>query len=389
MGADAALLKIWNLKSKELIFSLCGGSNRFHRVNNFKISNDFNFLTVSNDHGIIEVWDTKLDSKIFEIFENNIIEYTAISPGNENIAIVLNRFSIKVWSIVNKCESYCLSGLTVHILFILFSEDGKLIISCSIDCKIIVWNIIEKKIEFTLCGQSKHISYFDVTSKYLISNSHLESQIFWNLEKGRKEFIGTYLPYLKKLSYDNKYIVEIIDNDAYHSVDIWKFQEIREIMTINNESFSYFPIKFSNNEKFAVCGDEKLISLWSVEDNKKILSFLAHKRWVRSIAFSFDSKFIVSGGDDNCVKIWDLQGTEIKCFKGHMDWVMAVAFNIDGELIVSASKDWVLKIWSIVSLNEKASFRGIEETPHTICFSKSGKFVALEFISNLFSVYKY
>ena len=46
--------------------------------------------------------------------------------------------------------------------------------------------------------------------------------------------------------------------------------------------------------------------MWTVDENKEKVVFIAHFYWVRDVEFSSYRKFKAIGGGDNLVKVWDL-----------------------------------------------------------------------------------
>ncbi len=78
------------------------------------------------------------------------------------------------------------------------------------------------------------------------------------------------------------------------------------------------------------------------------IDFEGHYGQVISIAFSPDGKYMASGSEDNNIKIWSIeQQRELVTLRGHNETVYSVSFSPDGKYLASASDDGMIKLWNI------------------------------------------
>lgn len=87
-----------------------------------------------------------------------------------------------------------------------------------------------------------------------------------------------------------------------------------------------------------------------------------HVNVVNAMAFSPDGKLLVSGGADYMAIIWDVaQRKPLHFLKGHTNQLYGVAFSPDGKRVVTASDDTTLRIWQVSDGKMIAELKGHKE----------------------------
>ena len=81
-----------------------------------------------------------------------------------------------------------LAGHINSVTCVAISQDGKYVISGSYDKTINVWNLEEKRKEFSLTGHREGVTCVAISQdgKYVISGSNDKTIKVWNLEEKRK-----------------------------------------------------------------------------------------------------------------------------------------------------------------------------------------------------------
>ncbi|KAI1110869.1 hypothetical protein F5Y14DRAFT_454596 [Nemania sp. NC0429] len=103
--------------------------------------------------------------------------------------------------------------------------------------------------------------------------------------------------------------------------------------------------------------DDGDILLWNANEGTALRSLGdGHTRGILSLVFSRDGNTLISASSDYTIGIWHVHSGKLLCkLEGHSDWVRDVKFSPDGHFIASASDDNTVKIWDITeSLNNKA-----------------------------------
>ena len=109
-------------------------------------------------------WPAKVNSSIYSVAISQDGKY-AISGSNDK--------TIKVWNLEEKREEFTLTGHSSSVTSVAISKDGKYIISGSSDKTIKIWSLEEKREELTLKGHSFNVNSFAISQdgKYLVSGS--------------------------------------------------------------------------------------------------------------------------------------------------------------------------------------------------------------------------
>ncbi|CAE6420260.1 unnamed protein product [Rhizoctonia solani] len=139
-------------------------------------------------------------------------------------------------------------------------------------------------------------------------------------------------------------------------------------------------VRFSPDGSRLVSGSEdSTIRVWDIERGITVIEPLSgHTQGVRSIALSPDGSQIVSGSDDHTIRLWDTRSGEIvgSRFEGHTNRVYSVDFSPRGTYVVSGGLNDTVRLWDIRTGREAQSFEEISSYGHSVVFSPCGQFVA-------------
>jgi WD40 repeat protein len=224
---------------------------------------------------------------------------------------------------------------------VMFSPDGKCIVSGSSDQTIGLWDAeTGELLRPPLKGHEDAVLcvVFSPDGKRILSGSHDQTIRLWDAETGE-----LLLPPLHA------------HEDGVSSV------------------------AFSPDGKCIVSGsDDKTICLWNSETGELLQPPLkGHEGWVSSVAFSPDGKFIVSGSQDMTIRLWDAKTGKLlqPPLEGHMGQVLSVAFSTDGKHIVSGSHDQTIRLWNVKTGELLRLLEGHEGQVASVAFSPDGKCV--------------
>jgi hypothetical protein len=125
----------------------------------------------------------------------------------------------------------------------------------------------------------------------------------------------------------------------------------------------------------ATIGNE--IHMWRVSDGKPLLTWIAHRGWVKSVCFSPDGSTLASGGGDRMVRLWNVQdGRQLAILQGHTNDVISVCFRPDGNVVASASYDHTARLWDINTRRCLRILYGHTDWLWSVCFSPDGSILA-------------
>lgn len=94
-------------------------------------------------------------------------------------------------------------------------------------------------------------------------------------------------------------------------------------------------------------GSDGTIMLWDLE-SREIVCELQHGSSVMCLAFSPDGRRLISGGTDATACVWDVEEEkELLRFRGHQRWIADVVVSPDGKAVLTGSGDHTARVWDI------------------------------------------
>nr|VFJ48490.1 MAG: WD40 repeat [Candidatus Kentron sp. FW] len=83
----------------------------------------------------------------------------------------------------------------------------------------------------------------------------------------------------------------------------------------------------------------------SLQTGKSLQILRGHTDQIYAVAFSPDRERLVTGSLDHRLRLWDGDGNPVKVLAGHTDKVRAAAFTPDGKYLLSGSWDKSIRLW--------------------------------------------
>lgn len=252
-----------------------------------------------------------------------------------------------------------LSGRLGIIFGIVFSPDGKKIVSCSSDGTIIIWDAASGIILTTLVGHKGSVTSISYSpgGKEIVSCSNDRTIKIWDANSGKNLATlegHTHVITSVSFSPDGK---KIASSSHDENIKIWEVSSGKNIATLKGQTTYLYSISFSpDGKKIASCIDDNTIKIWELESMKNIATLIGNSATVYSISFSPDGEKILAGSADNTIKIWDVKTEKlIHILEGHTSMVTSIIFDNDGKLLASKSADNTIRLlrtdsWQTVAI---------------------------------------
>lgn len=270
------------------------------------------------------------------------------------------------------------------VVSVVFSPNGKLLVSGSYDGTIKFWDVDSGKEIFTVIAQvngasmafspdGSQLAYAEGNEiKLLDIASHKVAVTL----KGHSEII-----YSISFSSDGKYLVS---GGGSQIIKLWELatgNAIRSFTGPTKEGYTYsvYSVAISSDGDLIASGSEDgIIKLWDINSGLVVNTLKGHFDYpVHTIVFSSDGKYLASGSLDSTILLWDVnKGTEIKRLRGHSYAVNSLAFSTDGKLLFSGSADSSIKLWDIVTGEEITTLKGHLDEVRSIALSPDGNHLA-------------
>lgn len=279
-GSFDGTIKIWNLKTGELIQTLTGHSDAGEIISSIAISPDGKTLVSSSNSygGTIKVWDLSTGFLLYTLKAQGVgVSVVAISPDSQLLASGGEDGSIKLWNLELGQSLGTFSGHFGRVFSVAFSGNGELFASGGEDGSIHLWNL--KKI------------------KGIVS--------FNNLEPDRRLLGHLNTIHSVAFSPDSQ---RLASGSADKTIKVWNLKTGKAIASLAGNSGTMLSVAISPNGEI-LAGGSLLgrIKLWNLKTGELIDTLSAHSRWVESVVFSPDGHILASGSSDKTVKLWDLQ----------------------------------------------------------------------------------
>jgi WD40 repeat protein len=101
-----------------------------------------------------------------------------------------------------------------------------------------------------------------------------------------------------------------------------------------------------DGHRIAVAGFSGQLQLWDAKSLTHLQSLHGHAREVFGAAFAPDGKRLFSGGRDGELRVWDVEsGALVGQFGGHTDYIWSVSVHPDGRRVATGSGDSTVRQW--------------------------------------------
>ena len=186
-GSQDKTIKFWDLGKKKVIRTLAGFFNgHFNSVIALAISPDNQTLLSCDTDNSLKVWDLNRVQEVHNISFSAAITCLAFSPNGQLFCSGGLEPQIRIREVKTRQVVRSLNN-TSAVLSLAFSPNGKLLATGGFDGQIKLWDLATAKIVHTLEGHSDRISQvmFSHDGRTLISASW-DRTIKWHLESGKQ-----------------------------------------------------------------------------------------------------------------------------------------------------------------------------------------------------------
>lgn len=405
-------IKVWDLEKGQVVrtfkMNLIPQSESVYRVT-IALSPDGQTLCGCSDQSFtIEVWDVRTGRKIYALERDSQrssdqTRWLAISPDGQTLFSSGSEARIQVWDLQNgqKIDTFTHPE---EITALAVSPDGKTLTIGS-KGKIILWNW-EKGEEIAILYGHARLFYllelgtflekeswvnkllFSPDGKILVSRADDESVKVWDVKKGLEiNSLAGDISGVRNwcISPDSKTLVTGSDRKI---IKVWDLQTGEEIRAIAGHPVGIEAIALSPDGNTVICGGEdSTIRVWDLQQGKQIRTLSGAVDCVLALAISPDGKTLVSGTYGATLKVWDLPAKqEIYILSGHpacvrpieprskhSDAIKSVAISPDGHAIASGSKDKIIKIWDLPTGRAICTLTGHSSDVNSLAFTPDGQ----------------
>jgi len=298
-------------------------------------------IASGDDQEKIKIWDANTGMLLRRLKKPNVGKKLPLAPGEIHFESPFKTLEDEeiVWSIS-------------------FSLDGKFLVSASgqgtnsYDSSIKIWEVSTGLLIQPLLGHTfiPRGVVFSKDGKKLVSCGNDGTIKLWNFQTGSlvKTF-GGHLDKVIKVSYSIDNEIASVGLDGI--IRFWKISDhySPKISSFTEQIEGVLCVALSKNGKYLASGSQDgTIKIWYCETGKIFKILKGHELGVNSVAFSPDNKKLVSGGIDKRVILWDVESRDNKILPYiYNDSVESVIFSFSGDKIAAGSHKGEITLFNV------------------------------------------
>ena len=234
-----------------------------------------------------------------------------------------------------------------HARFSGFRLNSQMLISCSADNSIKLWDLDTFACVHTLVGHKSTVQCVEVCeSNRVISSSWDKTIKIWSLSNG--VCIHTLNHVTSKVNCIKALTPSVIAYDSFYDIIVWDLANSCSIQTLYGHTSLVTCLVYLPDGRLASGSHDKTVKVWDLGKGECVKTLEDHTGNVTCLAL-LEKGFLASGSMDNSVKVWDIDSGEcVRTLLGHSSDVRQILSAKNGDLI-SCSSDNTIKVWNVIS----------------------------------------
>ncbi|MDA7893350.1 WD40 repeat domain-containing protein [bacterium] len=205
----------------------------------------------------------------------------------------------------------------------------------------------------TLCGQTPPVTavVFTPDGKSIVSCSQTGLQVFsWpDLQLQKTVRVAYANIHCMTFSPDGQRLATGGGNPSEEGVvEVFAWPECISEMQLSNHSDSVTSIAWRGNNQLVSASLDRSLSQWNLRTKKAVNTYLGHSRGVSSVCI-LNSGEMVTAGHDQSVRVWHAEsGNLIRSMNQHSMPVNSMALcpaSSDKPMVATAAKDRTIRFW--------------------------------------------
>ncbi|MBD2458719.1 AAA-like domain-containing protein [Nostoc sp. FACHB-87] len=336
-------------------------------VNILSFSPKGEFLVTAGDDGTVRLWAISKD-KEFQWEQKSAGQYWVTFSPNGQLLATSGGGGVKIWDLWGRFLTELKHQR--EIWSVVFSPDGKILVTVGKDGLIRVWNLSGKLLA-QWQGHEGRISWvsFSPDGKYIATSSTDSTAKLWDLSGKLLDEFKEHKGEVSAINFspDGKDLVTV-GRDGF--VRIWKLsgQEVlkfQKFWEFNSQQGEINSASISPDGKYIATAGRKDTRIWDfsgkqivVLDQSSIFSsnFVpdgnrSNQGDVFILSFSPDGQFIATGGR-GIIQLWHVKGGQLAEYTIPEEAINGISFSPDGKLITAVGSGGTVRVWRLEGLDD-------------------------------------
>lgn len=344
---------------------------------------DGNRIAVSTTIGVW-IYDVHTGDEL-ALLTDGVNDYSAIaiSPDGQILASASEN-NIQFWNLDVRKLQDVYTGHTSEIRHLVYSQNGKTLISGSTDSTIRVWNTATGEALSTLVGLSDTSAKIAISpdGKMIASSSftNIGNVSVYNLETGK---INNKIQTNNELLYEIIFLSDgrrIAAGDRNGDLQIYDVNSGALLKKLAGKSGYTKSLDSSKNGMYILSGSaEEIIQLWAVEIEMLINTYNKDIDPITKVSLSPDGITFASASiSEGTIQIWNIGNNKLqKTISGHTNYSRSVVFSPDGQfLATTVMADDTINVRNIQTGEIHLSLKGHTQRPYSLTYSHNGEILA-------------
>ena len=263
--------------------------------------------------GIVNIWNV-YDGRILRTFSGHgkMVLSVAWSPDGEMIASGSVDGAVRICNIKDERILHTFFGdshfWARSVLSVAWNPGGTMIASAS-DYAVRIWNVRDGRLLHILSDHGGLVDSVVWSSDgTMIASGSLDNTVrIWNIQDGKlRHTFPDYGSWVWSVAWSPDGTM-IASGSRNGFVRIWDVRDGRLLSTLSANEFMVTSVVWSPDGAMIASGStDGAVRIWNVHDGRLLRTLSGHVNQVNSVTWSPDSMMIASGSGDKTVRIWDM-----------------------------------------------------------------------------------
>jgi WD40 repeat protein/serine/threonine protein kinase len=376
-------IRIWDVEQRRRLATLRGSRDEVYGL---ALSPDGTTLASACKDGVVAFWNAlprpeqelprliALGQFVWAGFARAGFAPAAFAPDSRVLAAP-REGTVSLLDLATSKEIEQLPALGTNVWMVVYSPDGTLLVSGSVNGKIRVWSCAERRLLRELGDPNAPICLggFRADGRRLLSVDAKGKAIWWDTLTWQA--VRTFVVKLESVSAG-----DVSAGDASPDGRLLAIGAVGALRWLNGETGELLAmttghqhlltgIAFSGDgARAASVAADGTVAIWDPSSFQPIAAFKGHMQGAHGVAFSPDGRRLVTSGNSrDVVKLWDLPNhRELMTLSGQGSMFSFVAFSPDGRWLAACSGEgklhlWRAPSWAEIEVVEKKSAGGLSQ----------------------------